>query len=381
MLNTKEKREPQADSLCIIDSLSQNNFDQALLLSLSLPGAIFNAEGRLLASNTAYQELLPHSNVLGNLALLFNDLDCSHNGITSTSYSLSSAPPWDLEYPIEAHSKSSGRSYVINGATYSLDKELRLLLIIEDKSTQVTAQRQKLAIHEQLLQTARSLSVGEMATVLAHELNQPLGAIHNYLTTALRIALKESAPQQVCDAIQLASHQALQAAEVISRIREFVQAREPKFTESSALSLLERPLSMLKIDLNSQRIRVALEFPDDLPAVIADKVMVEQVFANLIRNAIEAMDQTPVEKRVIRISAACTSDHRVEFRVSDEGAGIAEEHQHKVFNPFFSTKNNGMGAGLAICRSIIELHGGRLYFENPQEESGSTFVCTLPASK
>ncbi|OZG74398.1 hypothetical protein BTA51_05155 [Hahella sp. CCB-MM4] len=381
MLDTKEKIEPQVDKIFAIDSFSQSNLDQALLLSLSLPGAIFDTEGRLVAANSAFQALLPESVVTQDLFLLFEDLDCCPSASTKSINGPSIDPSWNIDYPIEAHSKSSGRSYLLNGSTYSIGNELRHLLIIEDQSTQITVQRQKLAIHEQLLQTARSLSVGEMATVLAHELNQPLGAIHNYLSTAHRLALKENAPQQVCDAIQLASRQALQAAEVISRIREFVQAREPKFTESTALSLFERPLSMLKIDLNSQRIKVLLEFPDDLPAVIADKVMVEQVFANLIRNAIEAMDKTPAEKRVIRISASCASDHRIEFRVSDGGTGIAEENQHKVFNPFFSTKNNGMGAGLAICRSIIELHGGRLYFENFEDKSGSTFVCTLPTSK
>ncbi|WP_020410921.1 sensor histidine kinase [Hahella ganghwensis] len=362
-------------------SQATSNFDQVLIHSLSLPGAIFNSEGRLLASNPTYQALLPDNQLLSSLPLLLDDFQCLIPDNWSTAGEIAQPFPWDIVFPTDVHSRSSGRSYTLNGARYTMNGEQRFLLIIEDRSAQISVQRQKLAIHEQLLQTARSLSVGEMATVLAHELNQPLGAIHNYLSTAHRIAGRENASQQVCDAIQLASQQALQAAEVISRIREFVQAREPKFSECSPASLLERPLSMLQIELNSQRIKVIMDFPEDLPLAVADQVMVEQVFANLIRNAIEAMDKTPIERRVLRISSAYNNDHRIEFRVSDEGSGISEEYQHKVFNPFFSTKNNGMGAGLAICRSIIELHGGRLYFESFEDRPGSTFVCTLPSAE
>ena len=360
---------------------AESGFEEALVQSLSLPAAAFNDEGRLIALNLNFRRLFSASSPAVSLQQLFADLTFSQSRDALDNPADADTDPWLLQYPVVAHSKSSACCYTLNSATYHINGRRRFLLIMEDTSAQYTAQRQRQAIHEQLLQTARALSVGEMATVLAHELNQPLGAIHNYLATALRLAGKQGTAPQVCEAIKFADQQALQASEVICRIREFVQAREPLFTECSAHSLLERPLSLLQWELNSQHINVEMNFSQHLPRLTVDTVMVEQVFANLIRNAIEAMELTPVEQRHITLTAKSVEENRVEFRVIDQGSGIALEHQHKVFNPFFTTKDNGMGAGLAICRSIIELHGGRLYYESvpSAKGSGSTFVCTLPA--
>ncbi len=367
----------------MVKSLDQepSSIEIGLVQSLSLAAATFNGKGQLIALNHAFRDLLPEPEAELSLRQLFADLTFSIGRETHAHTADAEFDPWLVSYPAIAHSRTTDRSYTLNSARYTNNGERRLLLIVEDSTAQFTAQRKRQAIHEQLLQTARALSVGEMATVLAHELNQPLGAIHNYLATASRLAGKQDTSPQICDAINFADQQALQASDVINRIREFVHAREPKFTECTARSLLERPLSLLQLELNSQHISIEMTFSEALPKVTVDTVMVEQVFANLIRNAIEAMEKTPVVRRKITLTAKSIEEKRIEFRVTDQGAGIAEEHQHKVFNPFFTTKDNGMGAGLAICRSIIELHGGRLYYDSSTagRSVGSTFVCTLPA--
>lgn len=254
------------------------------------------------------------------------------------------------------------------------------ILTATDISAQIEALDTRTHQQEKLLFTSRMMSVGEMAATLAHELNQPLAAIVNYLNGSLRLVDAAGGPAQVVRALQAARNQAEHAAAVISRVREFVRAREPRRDAQDIATIVHAVVELLRLEAERLQLRIDLALAPDLPAVYADKVMIEQVLLNLVKNAIEAMREIPLAKRALRIEGRRTLDDDVELRVLDRGAGLSPEQQGQVFSPFFTTKSEGLGIGLAICRSIIEYHEGRLFFE-PNEGGGSVFGFTLPLAQ
>lgn len=233
---------------------------------------------------------------------------------------------------------------------------------------------------EKLLFTSRLMSVGEMAATLAHELNQPLAAIVNYLNGSLRLVGQAGGPVQVERALLAARTQAEHAAAVISRLREFVRAREPRRSAHDLATIAANVLELLRLEAERQQLRIELALAPSLPAVYADRVMVEQVLLNLVKNAIEAMREVPAAQRGLQVEARVNLDDEVEVRVSDRGKGLSPSESEQLFSPFFTTKSDGLGIGLAICRSIIEYHEGRLFFE-PRTGGGSVFGFTLPRAR
>lgn len=234
------------------------------------------------------------------------------------------------------------------------------------------------AYQEQLLFTAKRMSVGEMATTLAHELNQPLAAIINYLSYALSLVEPmPMPPPRLIDALGLARAQAQHAAGVIATMREFVRAREPQRERHDLGDVVAAVMRLLQLEAQKHQVRTDIDIPAGIGPVYIDRVMIEQVLLNLVKNAIEAMAETPAERRIVRIHARVNLDDQAEVRVADRGAGLSGERAADVFKPFVSTKPDGLGVGLAICRSIVEYHEGRLFFE-PNPDGGSVFVFTLP---
>jgi hypothetical protein len=253
-----------------------------------------------------------------------------------------------------------------------------VMLSVQNLTERMETVRQHRALQEQLLSSARVMSVGEMATTLAHEINQPLAAIVNCLTVA-RTLLSQRGSQtpRLRQALELAFEQAEQAAAVVARIREFVRTREPRREPLALQMLVDHVVQLQQVDAQKHRVRIRVDLAPDLPRVFVDRVMVEQVLTNLVRNAIEAMRPIRPSQRSLTVAARSDMEGRVEVRVSDCGPGISPADEAQLFAPFFTTKPDGMGIGLAICRSIIEFHEGHLYFErNP--EGGSAFAFTLP---
>jgi signal transduction histidine kinase len=252
-----------------------------------------------------------------------------------------------------------------------------LMLNAQNLTERMDTMRQQRALQEQLLSSSRVMSVGEMATTLAHEINQPLATIVNCLTTARTLlAQRASNTQRLRLALDLAYDQAGQAAAVVARLREFVKTREPRREPLPLRCLVEHVVQLQQLDAQKHRIRVAVDLEPNLPDVLVDRVMVEQVLANLVRNGIEAMRATRPADRRLSISARLDMEGNIAVRVADRGTGISSADEAQLFTPFFTTKENGMGIGLAICRSIIEYHEGHLYFEN-NEGGGSMFTFTL----
>jgi signal transduction histidine kinase len=253
------------------------------------------------------------------------------------------------------------------------------IVFVSSLSEEMEALRQHKAQQEQLLFTSRMLSVGEMATTLAHELNQPLGAIINYLSACdSAIARGDAANPRVRQGIALARNQAEHASAVIARLREFVRTRNPSREPHPLDALAQTVVELLRLEAEQHQVRILTDLPRTLPRVIADRVMIEQVLLNLVKNAIDAMRETAAAQREILIAARRDLDGMIEVRVRDRGPGIGPDFAEKMFAPLTSTKSDGLGMGLAICRSIMEFHEGRLFAE-PNPDGGSTFVFTLPA--
>ena len=254
------------------------------------------------------------------------------------------------------------------------------LLNAQNLTERMETLRQQRALQEQLLSSSRAMSVGEMTTTLAHEINQPLATIVNCLAAARTLLGQDGGSQPLRQALDLALEQAEQAGAVVARIREFVRTREPRREALGLRSLIEHVVQLQQVDAQKHRARILVEIMSDLPPVLVDRIMIEQVLTNLVRNGIEAMRTTRPTQRTLTISAHCDAEYRVVVRVADRGSGVPACDESQLFTPFFTTKQEGMGIGLAICRSIVEFHGGQLYFER-NEGGGSVFAFTLPQAE
>ncbi|MBX3604434.1 MAG: PAS domain S-box protein [Piscinibacter sp.] len=236
---------------------------------------------------------------------------------------------------------------------------------------------------ERLQATARLATVGEMASLLSHELNQPLAAIASYAAGSLNLlkdgphdgetaALLQQATQRIAE-------QAERAGRVIKSVHDFVRRREQAREALRADVLFDAVMPLVRLQARKSGARIELDLPDPPPRVVCDRTMVEQVLLNLTRNGIQAMESaTPMPERVLRLSARQTHERWVEFAVMDRGPGIAAEVAQRLFTPFFTTRTEGMGLGLSLCRTVVEQHGGALDFENPPA-GGTVFRFTLPA--
>lgn len=232
----------------------------------------------------------------------------------------------------------------------------------------------------ELAHAGRLIMLGEMASVLAHEINQPLTALNNFSSLCLRRleGMSVTDATLVRQPLEMIRAQAQRAGEIIHRVRGFVRKGTPRPTALDLNALVQRMLEMTEFEIRSQGVRVVLDLDEKLPDVCADRIQLEQVIVNLIRNALDAMREIEHE-RVLTVSTALTPPLGVEVRVTDVGPGFSGTEQHQVFELFRTTKPDGLGLGLSICRSIIEAHGGELRVEAGRE-SGAELVFGLPIS-
>lgn len=233
-------------------------------------------------------------------------------------------------------------------------------------------------LQSELVHISRLTAMGEMASTLAHELNQPLSAISNYLTGSRRILEAETDERSATlrDALAKAADQAMRAGQIIRRLRDFVARGESERRVENIAKLIEEASALALVGVKDRGIRVQFNFDPDVDLVLADRVQVQQVLLNLIRNAMDAMEDAPV--RNLTISIAPDEDGQVRVSVADSGSGIAPEIAEQLFQPFITTKRQGMGVGLSISRTIVEAHGGRIWVE-PSPGGGTTFHFTLAA--
>ncbi len=233
-------------------------------------------------------------------------------------------------------------------------------------------------LQSELVHISRLTAMGEMASTLAHEVNQPLSAISNYLKGSQR--LLEGAPDErsaaMRHALSKAADQAMRAGQIIRRLRDFVSRGESERRVENIIKLVEEASALALVGVKDSGIRVTFQFDPSVELVLADRVQIQQVVLNLIRNAMDAMADTKVRNLVVSVMPAGRTQVRVS--VADSGVGIAPEIAEQLFQPFITTKRHGMGVGLSISRTIVQAHGGRIWVE-PNLEGGTIFHFTLTA--
>lgn len=229
----------------------------------------------------------------------------------------------------------------------------------------------------ELARVSRLNTMGEMAAALAHELGQPLSATLNYLHGCqLRLSLGEWEPELFGSALSQAIYHAERSGKIIQRIRQFVRRHDPESVATDLNALIDQVMGFLEVELRESQASVKLALDPHLPVVHADPLEIQQVLINLVKNALEATLDLPQERRILEISSE-TQGGTVAIAVTDRGPGVAKKDLTQIFDAFYSTKRNGIGLGLAVCRSIIESHGGRLSVVR-NVFGGATFRFTLP---
>ena len=233
-------------------------------------------------------------------------------------------------------------------------------------------------LQSELVHVSRLTAMGEMASALAHELNQPLSAIANYMKGSRRLLENntDERANQVRGAMDKAAEQALRAGQIIRRLRDFVARGESERRVEDVKKLVEEASALALVGAKDKGVRVRFDFAPGADFVLADKVQVQQVLLNLMRNAIEAMEDSA--RRELVLSTANAADKMVEISVADTGTGILPEVGAQLFQPFVTSKVHGMGVGLSISRTIIEAHGGSIA-PSPNPGGGTVFSFTLPA--
>jgi len=255
-------------------------------------------------------------------------------------------------------------------------------------ATDITARKQTQELaHQQaekLQFTSRLMTMGEMASSIAHELNQPLAAINNYCsgTVALVKSGRPSA-ESLLPVLEKTAQQAVRAGMIVKRIREFVKRSEPKRQPAHVADIIADAVGLAEIEAHKRHIRIITDIRAKMPSVHVDPVLIEQVLLNLLKNAAEAMQEArPSTTDGVILVHADLEGEFVNIRVIDQGTGVDEATVDQLFEPFYSTKSDGMGMGLNICRSIIESHRGRLWVVNNVDTNGrvigATFHCSLP---
>ncbi len=338
-----------------------NRVDADLLHALGELGealAIFDGDF-LVALNAPMQTLLPGE--AGGLAL---DWAQPLHGLASA-----------LAAPL-GQRRRCGDSGEYVAQRVALDARHVLLRLVDERERLHHLQRQ-LDDREGLLFTSRSLTVSEMGSVLAHELNQPIGATANLLRgLKLRLARRHPDSTDELAALDKAVQQVGYASQIIGRVREYTQSRQPKTEALDLVALVHQSLGLLDWDLQREAVRLDLRLPDATVPVQGDAVMLQQVLINLLRNALDALRLDRPTDPLIDIELRVEGG-RAELRVGDNGPGITPQTEARLFVPFSSTKPNGMGLGLSICRSLIEMHQGRLWFTR-REPGGCCFHFALP---
>jgi two-component system, LuxR family, sensor kinase FixL len=363
-LDTKPRRKTAAPS-------DKQAWMRLTLEALDTSACAFNRDsGAILWRSAAFDALIPNRpNHLTDLTAQFPALEAALHAPSAHSHlTLARGPD---QTPLEAQLTFHAQGHTT--------------LRLEDRAAQAQARLRHLEDREQLLFTSRLLSVGEMATTLAHEINQPIGAAANLLRGATMRLERQThqAPGQPDDhsallgALKRATEQILFAGKVIARIREYTHSHTPQRVRVDLVKLLRESASLLDWETEREHIQVTLALPERPLFTLADEVMLQQVFVNLMRNAIDAMRASPKAERRLTLEARRDGPH-IEVSVRDTGSGISADFEKNLFVPFVSSKPTGTGIGLHICRSFIELHQGRLWFTRNQDSPGIAFHAALP---
>ena len=262
-----------------------------------------------------------------------------------------------------------------------VDGRLAQMVIATDITTRRLAEQQAAAQADRAQNASRLITMGEMASSVAHELNQPLTAINNYCHGMVsRIKSQQITEQDLLGALEKTARQAQRAGQIIQRIRSFVKRSEPNRTWSSVNDMIDEAVELAEIELRRRNVRLTRQVASRLPLLLVDPILIEQVLINLLKNAAESVDAaqrpTAMRKAELRVlQRRLDGIDVVEFSVLDSGNGLAPEVLERLYEAFYSTKTDGMGIGLNLCRSIVESHQGRMRAENLYNGDDLTGCC------
>ena len=249
---------------------------------------------------------------------------------------------------------------------------------VEDLTRRRKAEEEAREHRERLAHVDRVSLLGEMAAGIAHEINQPLTAISNYADAARRrVSSSGTDPAKLLNSLEKVTEQAQRAGEVIRRLRALVKKGESKRELANINDLLRDTVKLADADARIYDISIDVDLNAQNPTVYVDPIQIQQVILNLLRNAVDATEEGGDSERSVRAKTTIVDDELVEVAVSDRGIGINDEAAKKLFSPFFTTKQSGMGMGLSISHSIINSHGGHLWFTR-LPANGTSFHFTLP---
>ena len=289
-----------------------------------------------------------------------------------------------LQYEEVVPTQASDRYYVVVKFLLRdhLDKPYAICGIATDITELKQAQEELRSREAELAHITRIMTMGEITSSIAHEINQPLGAIVNYGNACLRLITTGSADlTDIANALSEIVNDANRASSIIAQIRALSKKSLPEMAVLEVKDLVAEILPLVRYELNARRIVLKTVLPDDLSPVLGDRIQLQQVLLNLVINGMEAMHQVPEDRRHLSIAAqsqVSEGQDLILITVTDSGIGLPAEDQPRVFEAYYTTKAEGMGMGLAISRSIVEAHGGRLW-ATPNAGPGATFQFVLPA--
>jgi len=280
------------------------------------------------------------------------------------------------------HKNGSLVSLDLSTAEYSIDNEHYFTHIVRDVSSRKQREQKDKKHLNELAHVTRLGLMGEMASGIAHEVNQPLSAISSYTQVSLNlINIDPPDLARLAEILDKTQQQALRAGRIIHRMREFVKSHAQKRSVADVNNLIHECAGLCVGELKQNNIKLTFELKNNLPPVHVDQIQIEQVIINLIRNSVDALKNLPEkQQRQLTISSRLTLNNDIQVKVKDNGAGIDEVQKQKILTPFYTTKADGMGMGLSITRSLVEAHEGTLNF-NSKAGKGTTFYFTLPTEK
>lgn len=355
------------------------------IFNASIEGIIsIDSSGVIVSVNSAVKTIFgyPEEELIGcTFSKLMSEAENKKQGHNLAGY-LQDKIPHIIGQIREVEGRRSDGSLVpvdLTVAEFSIDGVSCYTGIVRDVSLRKMQEKQDRMHLDELAHVTRIGLMGEMASGIAHEINQPLTAIVSYAQACLNfIQVEKPDLVQLSETLRKTLQQALRAGQIIHHMRDFVKSKAIHRSTIDVNNLIHISISLCASDLKHNGIIPRLKLANNLPAVAIDSVQIEQVLLNLIRNSIDALKSLPPETlRQLDIQTYLNSDNDIEFRVRDNGPGIAEIDQEKILTPFFTTKPDGMGMGLSICNSIVRAHQGIMSF-NSKPGKGTTFYFTLP---
>ncbi len=351
------------------------------MIDISFDGFwIVDMQGNLLQANDAYAKISGYS-IPELLNMNVSELEINEDKVHVKAH-IAKVVSQGFDRFETRHRHKYGHALDIEISAVYLSEFQEFCVFCHDISQRKQREQQDKAHLAELAHATRLGLMGQMASGIAHEVNQPLAAITSYTEVSLHLIDRENPNlAKLAEILAKTQQQALRAGQIIHRMRDFIKADTNRYATVNINSLIDNTIDLCSAEIKQNSILLSLELANDLPPVTGEAIQLEQVLINLIRNSIEALQNIPENQpRNLSIHTRLTPDDKIQVRVKDNGPGMDKDQQLKIFTPFFTTKPEGMGMGLSISRSLIQAHGGVLYFKT-RPGKGTAFYCLLPIEK